>query len=306
MAGGYTAVDLSQLPAPDVVESLDFEAILAERKAALLELVDEEQRADIEATLALESEPLIKLLEENAYRELVWRQRVNEAARAVMLAYAKDGDLDQIGANFHIQRLVIDEGDPDAVPPVPPTYENDAEFRRRIQLSPEGYTTAGSRGSYEFHALGADAQVRDAQAVSPAPGQVTVYVLSRDGNGEASVELQELVAAPLDAELIRPMTDQVTVQSVAITEYSVDAELTVFSGPDAELVRQTAVEAMTAYVEEQHRIGYDITLSGLYAALHQEGVQNVTLINPTATLVMGDGEAAYCTDISVSLGGTDV
>jgi phage-related baseplate assembly protein len=30
----------------------------------------------------------VKLLQENAYREVIWRQRVNEAARAVMLAYA--------------------------------------------------------------------------------------------------------------------------------------------------------------------------------------------------------------------------
>lgn len=306
MAGGFTAVDLSQLPAPSVVESLDFEAILAERKDALLALVDEEQRAEVEETLALESEPLTLLLEENAFRELVWRQRVNEASRAVMLAYARGADLDQIGANFHVERLVIDEGDPDAVPPVPPTYESDRDFRRRIQLSPEGYTTAGSRGSYEFHALGADAQVRDAQAITPAPGQVTVYVLAREGNGEASPELQEVVEQTLDADEIRPMTDQVSVQSVAITEYTLAAELTVFSGPDAELVRQAAVEAITAYVAEQHRIGYDITLSGLYAALHQEGVQNVILTSPATSLIIGDGEAAYCTDISVTLGATDV
>lgn len=31
-------IDLSQLPAPDVVETLDFETILAERKATLISL----------------------------------------------------------------------------------------------------------------------------------------------------------------------------------------------------------------------------------------------------------------------------
>ncbi|MDT0501908.1 MULTISPECIES: baseplate J/gp47 family protein [unclassified Halomonas] len=306
MAGGYTAVDLSQLPAPVVVEGLDYETVLAERKAALLELVSVEQRSAVEAVLELESEPLTKLLEESAYRELLLRQRVNEAATAVMLAYARDSDLDQIGANYQVERLVIDEGDPDAVPPVSPTFESDADFRRRIQLSPEGYTTAGSKGSYEFHALGADAQVRDAQAITPAPGQVTVYVLSREANGAASPELQASVAETLNAEQIRPMTDQVTVQSAAITEYTVDATLTVFSGPDAMLVRQAAIDAVTTYAVEQHRLGYDITLSGLYAALHQEGVQNVTLASPSADLVIGDGEAAYCTDVTVTLGGTGV
>lgn len=306
MTGGYTAVDLSQLPAPDVVESLDYEMILAERKKYLLGLVDENQRADVEEILALESEPLTKLLEENAYRELVWRHRVNDASRAVMLAYAKKADLDQIGANFHVKRMMIDEGDPNAVPPVPPTFESDHEFRRRIQLSPEGYTTAGSKGSYEFHALGADAQVRDAQAITPAPGQVTVYVLAREGNGEATPELQQVVEETLSADAIRPMTDQVSVQSVAVTEYTVSAKLTTFSGPDAEVIRQAAVEAINDYVNQQHRIGFDITLSGIYAALHQEGVQNVTLTSPTDSLIIGDGETAYCIGINVTLGGTDV
>ncbi|HBJ0529777.1 TPA: hypothetical protein LAN60_002493 [Escherichia coli] len=34
-------IDLNQLPAPDVVEELDFETILAERKATLISLYPE-------------------------------------------------------------------------------------------------------------------------------------------------------------------------------------------------------------------------------------------------------------------------
>lgn len=86
-------IDLNQLPAPDVVEELDFETILAERKATLISLYPEDQQEAVARTLMLESEPLVKLLEENAYRELIWRQRVNEAARAVMLACAAGNDL---------------------------------------------------------------------------------------------------------------------------------------------------------------------------------------------------------------------
>ena len=79
-------VDLNQLAAPDVVEELDYETILSERKATLVSLYPEDQQDAIARTLSLESEPLVKLLQENAYREVIWRQRVNEAARAVMLA----------------------------------------------------------------------------------------------------------------------------------------------------------------------------------------------------------------------------
>ena len=75
-----TAIDLSQLPAPQVIETLDFETILAGRRAYLVSLWPEEQRAEIAARLELESDPLHKVLQENAYRELVLRERINDSA----------------------------------------------------------------------------------------------------------------------------------------------------------------------------------------------------------------------------------
>ena len=100
-------IDLSQLPAPDVVETLDFEAILAERKATLISLYPEDEQDAVARTLTLESDPLVKYLEENAYREVILRQRINEAAKAGMVAYAIKNDLDQLAANNNVERLVI-------------------------------------------------------------------------------------------------------------------------------------------------------------------------------------------------------
>ncbi|MFB9149522.1 baseplate assembly protein [Roseovarius ramblicola] len=299
MAGSFTAVDLTQLAPPDIVQEIDFEQVLAAMLADL-------RARDPDFDALVESDPAFKLLEVAAWRETLLRQRINEAAQAVMLAYAAGPDLDQIGANYSVARLVLDPGDPDALPPVPPTLESDSDFRRRIQLSPEGLTTAGSRGSYEFHALGADPDVLDAQAVSPAAGEVTVYVLSRSGDGTASTDLVEAVQAVLSGDTIRPMTDQVTVTSVAITTYTIEAALTLFPGPDAEVVRQSALAEAQAYAARQHRLGYDVTLSGIYAALHQPGVQNVALTSPAADIVMGDGQAAFVSAVTVTVGGTDV
>jgi phage-related baseplate assembly protein len=131
-------------------------------------------------------------------------RRVLEHVR-VLDGFATGADLDQIGANFGLARLQIDAGDATAIPPVPPTMEPDADFRSRIQLSFEGYTTAGSEGSYVFHGLGADGDVKDIQAVSPDPGDVTVYVLSRTGTGTASPELIAKVNTTLSADRIRPL-----------------------------------------------------------------------------------------------------
>lgn len=300
MAGSYTVIDLSQLPAPAIVEQLDFETILAAMIADL-------KARDADFTALVESDPAYKILEVCAFRELLVRQRANEEARAVMLAFAAGSDLDQLGANVGVQRLLISPANPDAVPPVPAVYESDNEFRARIQLAPEGYTTAGSEGSYAFHALSAAADVKDVQPTSPNPGDVVVYVLSRTGNGTAPQSLLDAVNAALTKEEVRPLTDNVSVQSAQIVTYAISAELVLLPGPDSEVVRQAAVDAVTAYAEGQRRIGYDVTMSGLYHALHQSGVQNVKLTAPTADLVLGDGQASYCTGITVTVAGeTDV
>ena len=303
MSGAFSPIDLSQLPAPQLVESLSFETILADRKARLISLYPLEEQERVAARLALESEPMTKLLQENAYRELQLRQRVNDAIRGVMLAYAVGTDLDHIGANYEVRRLTLDFGDPTAIPPVPPTYESDEDFRRRVQLSPEGYTTAGCEGHYDIHGLSADADVRDVSATSPAPGVVAVYVLSREGNGAASDALLAAVNRALSDESVRPMTDMVQVHSAAIVDYAIDAELVMFPGPDGDVVRDAALSAARAYVQAQQRIGYDITLSGIYAALHQPGVQRVNLWAPTDNLIISDAEAAFCSGINVTIAG---
>ncbi|MCO6024128.1 baseplate J/gp47 family protein, partial [Enterobacter hormaechei] len=182
-------VDLNQLAAPDVVEVLDYETILAERKATLVSLYPEEQQEAVARTLTLESEPIVKLLEENAYREVIWRQRVNEAARAVMLAYAEDADLDQIGGNYNVERLVITPADDTTFPPTPAVMESNTDYRLRIQQAFEGLSTAGSTGAYQFHGRSADGRVADISVISPEPACVTVSVLSRENNGVASDEL---------------------------------------------------------------------------------------------------------------------
>lgn len=172
-------VDLSLLAAPDVVDELDYETILAERKATLVSLYPEEQQEAVARTLTLESEPVVKLLQENAYREVIWRQRVNESARAIMLAYAAGNDLDNIGANFSVGRLVITSADETTLPPTPAVMESDTDYRLRIQQAFEGMSVAGSGGAYQFHGRSADGRVADISVTSPSPACVTISVLSR-------------------------------------------------------------------------------------------------------------------------------
>lgn len=298
MSGSFTAVDLSQLPAPAIVEPLDFETILG---AMLLDL----QARDMSFTALVESDPAFKILEVAAYRELVLRQRVNEAARGVMLAYALGADLDNLAALLGVVRLTIDPGNPSALPPVPPTLESDADLRRRVQLSIEGFSVAGPSGAYVFYALSADADVLDASATSPAPGDVLVSILSRTGNGAAPAPLIAKVDAVLSAEDVRPLCDSVLVQSATIVNYQITATLRFFAGPDRSVVMAAAQAAVEAYAAAQRRIGRDVTLSGIFAALHQPGVQRVDLVAPANNIVISTTQASFCTAIALTDGGID-
>ena len=290
----FTAVDLSRLPAPAIIEALDFETIQADAVARMQELIPD--------FVARDSDPATKILQVVSYIVQMVRQRVNDAARAVMPAYATGADLDNIAALFGITRFILVPAD--ELLGIPAVMESDADFRRRMVLAPEGYSVAGPEGAYIFHALSADGDVLDASATSPSAGQVVVSVLSRTGNGAAPAALINTVAAYVSDESRRPLTDFVTVQSASIVNYAVVATLTTFSGPDGGVVLDTARASLDAYVEASHRLGRDITRSGIFAALHVEGVQNVALTSPAADLVISRAQAPYCTAITLNYAGT--
>jgi len=293
-------IDLSQLPPPNVVEALDYETILAERKAALIARYPADKQAEIAAVLALESEPLTKFLQESAYRELLLRQRINEAARAVMLAYAEREDLEHIAALFGVQRLVIKPADP--IAGTPAEMENDTDLRLRVQLAPQSFSVAGPEGAYRSHARDADGRVLDASATSPKEGEVRVTVLSREGDGTATPDLLAKVEAALRSEDIRPLTDYVTVQSAAILPYDVVAILHLFPGPDSSVVVAEALRRLAIYVEACHRLGRVVARSGLDAALHVAGVERVELLYPAEDIRADLTQAPYCIGVDVKTG----
>lgn len=298
-------IDLSQLPPPVVVEPLDFETLFAQRKAAFIAMYPEDEQEEIARTLELESEPITMLLEENCYRELLLRQRVNEAARAVMLAYSTDSDLDNLAVNFNVERLTIQEEDDNVTPPIEAVMESDADLRTRTQQAFEGLSVAGPTAAYEFWGRSADGRVADISAVSPTPACVTISVLSREGDGTASDDLLSVVAAALNDEEVRPVADRVTVQSAEIVPYQIDATLYIYPGPEAEPVRQASEQQLQAYIAAQNRLGRDIRLSAIYAALHVEGVQRVELAQPVADIVLSDYQASHCTEYTITVGGYD-
>jgi len=298
----FTPIDLSQLPAPSVVEPLDFESLLQARKERLVSLWPAAEQATLRARLALESEPLAKLLEENTYRELLLRQRVNEAALGIMLAKARGSDLEQIAAGVNLTRLVVSSANPDAVPPTAAVLETDDALRERVQMAWEGLSVAGPRNAYILHARNASGQVADASATSPSPAVVTVTVQSLDGDGSASAELLATVSQALNDEDVRPVGDRLIVQSAQILRYQVKAVLHLANtGAESEVILATARQQLAAYVNQRRRLGVRVSRSGIDAALHVAGVAWVEL-QDWQDLTPTEAQAAYCSASSVTLG----
>lgn len=294
-----TPIDLSRLPAPDVVEVIDFEELLAERKAGTLALVPEDRRAEVAAALELESEPITIQLQESVYREIHLRQRINDAARAVMLAFAMRGDLDQLAVLLGVERLEIVPEDPDAGTPA--VMEDDSDLRYRTQLAPQGFSVAGPEGAYRSHALAAHGSVLDASATSPSPGEVLVSVLAREGDGTPSQEVIDAVDAALRPDDVRPLTDKVTVGPAMIVGYGIDAMIYPFPGPDSSIVLTEARSRLDRYIADTHRIGRVVARSGIIAALHVEGVERVDLAFPLADVGVTKTQAPYCTSLNVAV-----
>lgn len=298
----FLPIDLSQLPAPQVVEQIDYEVILAERKAYAISLWPEDEQEEIAGRLALESEPLTKLIQENAYREMVWRQRVNEASLAVMLSSATGSDLDQIAGNFNVKRLIIQAANAQAVPPVPQVLESDDALRERAQMAFEGLSTAGPRNSYIFHARASDGRVADATAQSPSPAVALVTIQSTVEDGTADQELIDLVDAYLNDEDRRPVADRLIVQGAEVLPYKVTATLYLKTlGPEAEPVLAAAREQLEAFVNQRRRLGMQVSESAVHAALHVEGVRKVVLESWT-DIDATDSQAPYCSGITLSQG----
>lgn len=300
----FAAIDLSQLPAPQVVEQLDYEQILSDRKAYAVSLWPAEEQREIAARLELESEPLSKLLQESAYREMIWRQRVNEAVLANLLSSAEGTDLEQLAANYNVKRLVIQQGNPKASPPVPRIMEGDDSLRERAQMAWEGLSTAGPRNSYIFHARAADGRVADATADSPSPAAVVVTVQSVIGDGASPDDLLSVVADYLSDEDRRPVADRLTVQSAEVLPYQVMATLHLITiGPESEPILAAAEKRLVTYVHQRRRLGMEVTESALHAALHVEGVRKV-ILKDWQDIKASLQQAPYCTGIKLSLGST--
>lgn len=282
----FTAVslDLSRLPAPVAIQGMDYETILADRLARLKTIFDANGIAYNAETL--ESDPVAKLQETDAYRELLAVGEINDAVRSVMLAFAVGSDLDHLGAFYATARF---------------TGESDADYRRRVLLAPEAFSAAGTVGAYTYHALAASPDVRHVDVWSEQPGQVTVAVQAKGGNGHANDALLASVRNYLLREDIKPLTDMVTVRSCEIVDFTIDLTAYIIHGPAPDAVKAAVTDAITAMVQARKTPARDVPVSAIHAAAHVGAVDRVVVHKPTADVATERGQVANLIGLKVQV-----
>lgn len=275
-------IDFSSIPDPTIIEELDYETIL---QAMIADL----QARDPSYSEILESDPGVKILEVAAARELVLRQRVNDALQATLLRYATGADLDNLAAFYAVTRL---------------PEEGDEALRLRTIERIMGSSTAGGSAWYRYQALSASELVKDAAVSSPAPGEVLVSILSTQGDGTASSALLEAVDTVLQGDSVRVITDTVTVEGATINTVPVAADITLY--PDTPIAVFDGLQArLTEAFAAAAGLGWDVTTSWLVAQLHPGGVQRVVLTSPAEDVVCGPSQAPALGTITLTMAGRD-
>jgi phage-related baseplate assembly protein len=319
-------IDFSVIPAPQIIEELDYESILGEMIADL-------QARDQAYSEILESDPGVKILEVAAARELILRQRINDALQATLLRYAMGADMDNLAAFYGVTRL---QG------------ESDDALRLRTIERIMGSSTAGGRAWYRAQALAADPRVKDANVSSPEPGRVAVAILSKEaeevpaatgsnldqlgvafgivrttgesdeayrarilaevtaggGYGIASDDLVAAVNDRLQADDVRVITDVLTVVGAEIVPVNVTAQVWLYhESPSAVFdgLEQRLRDAFSA----QSGLGWDVTQTWIIAQLHPAGVQRVVLTGPMANVICSPNQAPALGTVSLTLAGRD-
>jgi len=216
--------------------------------------------------MLLVTDPVVKLMQGFAYREMILRERGNELFRQELLAYATGTNLDHAASAKGLVRRV---------------GETDEALRYRIQQRNCAASNAGGADHYRFWAMAADARVIDAAVYSPdlpggfgTGGQVCIAILSSEENLVPSPAVLDAVKTLVGRADVRMLNDQV--QVIAASPLFIDATFAIKLVPGAPYsVYLGMTQTLASAFAPVQALGRDVTRSWLMGSLHVAGVHSV-------------------------------
>lgn len=321
----FSVIRPDLLPAMRVLEKVDTEKIISNRMAQLVEIWKQHDppnaaQYDVGGT---EFDPIRINQELNAYFELLVRDRVNQAARAVTLVYAVGSDLDAIASRY-----------PFGVPRLTSTINNvtvqesDEEYRQRIWLSPNIFSLNGpGQGTYEsyvFWAMSAPMPtdvlpIKHAAALTTrASGIVTIPIITTGTFPEPGIEytpdgrpIAVLTGVPdptpLAAQIgavyryiIAPgmarkgLTDVINVVKPKVLHTNIDVKVYGFPGIEPIQLMRNIGRSLADMLIAIRWLGADLTILSLQGALALSGVYRSVISSPTDDVAGGVNSVVFC------------
>lgn len=265
---------LASLPAPKVIEELDYETILAARKT---ELVARMIAGGIDYSVEmLDTDPAIIQLQEASFREVQLRALGNDIARERYRLFATGAALDHLAEFYGVRRL---DG------------ELDDRLNARITLAQQGSSVAGPEPRFALLAMSASIRVADVKVwredVLPI---IHVSVLSTDNNGVADAELLALVRSAVTSEGARPMSAGTIIVEAGVKRLvNVAATVRLLTGT-AEALLDTLEARLPSTWAAVADGGRDLTRDWIKAQIVVPGVYGATITSPATDEIAGARE----------------
>lgn len=288
------AIDLMQISAPDVIESLDYEHIRSDKVKAFKErweqvrvLFPELPTYDVEL---LETDPVLILLEVASYIELHLRARINDAAKANLLLFARGADLDHLAAFYDVTRL---------------DNEGDEALRSRTVLSIQARSPGGSSYWYAAAAHRADVRIKSVSVYREKFWPIIhIAVLSNDDDGIPDQAMLDAVSAEVMRDDVRLLNDTIIVEAAVTSGIPIEADVWLLPTAPTEVIDQLPSVLRAAW-DSESGIGFDLEQSWIRARLHVPGVKKVEVINPSDSVVVSGSDAVAIGNIKINYRGRD-
>jgi phage-related baseplate assembly protein len=321
----FSTIRPELLPTMQVLQSIDTEALITARMQKLIAIwmshdPPNAARYDVEH---LEFDPIRINQELNAYFELLVRDRVNQAARAITLAFSVGSDLDAIASRYPaggVPRKTATATDPALLWTGPGTQEPDAIYKQRVWLAPNILSLAGPgqsvNESYVYWAMAAPMPVGELPIkhatiyTKPYTGNVFMPILPyqplnttwtqsiRDLNtwtltpnavvyptAKQIAAVYQYVTANYQGRM--GLTDVLSVLKPKVINTTIDADIYLFPGVDPITLMADITKAVGDLIVALNWLGADLTLLALEGAFAQAGVYNTKIRSPAADTLAG-------------------
>lgn len=284
--------DLSTLPAPNIIQQPDFEAVFDRQLQRFV--TDWEARRVANPGLpqftvqSLLSDPSSILIESESWRELVLLSRINDAARARLLAFATEGDLEHLAAFYDVARM---------------PGESDSRLKERVILTIQGRSTGGPSERYKAIAMAADIRVQRVEIYRPTRSpRMHVAIYSTEPNGVASPSLLAAVEAALTKEDVRLVNDEFVFGSAVQKVANLAFDVWLLPDSDNGIVDR-AIEALRNAWAVERILGRDLVLEWWTSKLMIQGIHKIAATNPITDIVAEPFEAVSLGTVTPNLRG---